>query len=162
LPAETAHAGGLLGEWFGPVWGAAVGAGGTVIIGRLKDMVLGHTSCLDKIDECANLAERQLRLHGKNQADPVSMVGVFAARSELGIMTERQFGKKNKGILDALGLYSDALDACDPEATVGMKMGGEPQAHIDAVRICQQALRSAFNKSNRGAFAKIVGRKAAG
>lgn len=136
---------------------AAIGTG--FLGGRIKDLVADMSAALNDVDDAASKAEKQLRLHALNQVDNVSLAEVFTARSHLGVILDRQFGRREKSVLDALVLFSDSLDCCDHTATGGLALGCDPTAEITKIRDNQQGLRHALSQTWQGKLAKFLGRK---
>ncbi|WP_295226961.1 hypothetical protein [uncultured Brevundimonas sp.] len=138
---------------------SAVGTG--FFGGKVKDLVHDVNSALSDIDEAATLAERQLRLHHRGEKDPTGLVGVFTARSNLGLLIDRHFGRRYQNVVSGLATFSTALDKCDPESTDGVAYGCDAEAAIQEVRVAQRILRRAIRATFKGKIARMVGRKAA-
>lgn len=146
-------------EWLGHVvtYFSAVGTG--FIGGRVKDLVGDINKALADIDEATTLAEQQLRLHALGKEDHDALAKVFTARSNLGTLIDRQFGRRHATILSALSLFSSTLDVCDPSSSSGHPVGQPADVVINNLRAAQQGLRTAICSTGKGRLAKFIGRK---
>ncbi|RZJ19088.1 MAG: hypothetical protein EON91_02525 [Brevundimonas sp.] len=136
---------------------AAVGTG--FLGGRLKDMVADVNSAFDQVDEATSAGEHVLRMHAGSHHSPEAIANVFTLRSHLGVLLDRQFGKRERAIISALTLFSDSLDQCDPSSSGALQLGQDATGAVTAVRDAQQGLRAAIAKTRKAKFAAFVGKR---
>lgn len=152
------EAGGLIQSWASHILSAGGGAAVTLLLGWTRGTFYDVTECLKKIDQSSSDAERQLHLHARGQCDIAGLTVILTARTDIGIIAQRQFGRRVPRVLTQLELFSEALDSCDPEASNGVPLGGDAEAAVATLRTCQQALRTSINKTVPGRVAKLATR----